>query len=82
MELTPAQIDAQNESRRKLRVVREEGLSFDSRRDDIMAEARLNALSLRDIGKCVGLSPSSVKEHLDRMDIQLPAWAQTQELDE
>jgi DNA-binding NarL/FixJ family response regulator len=69
LDLTPEQLAAQHAAIRKLRVIREEGETFHFRRDEAIVDARKTGLSLRQIGNAVGLTGSSVKDHLDKLGI-------------
>lgn len=71
-DLTPDQIKAQHNSLAELRRLAEEGTTFYERRDDAIARARMTGLSLRQIGRAVGLTGSSVKMHLDAMGMVGP----------
>lgn len=66
-ELTPAEIDAQEVAKAKLRALRRESETFFERRDAEILAADKTGLSLRDIGREIGMSPQGVSNVLKRV---------------
>ena len=66
-EMTPEQITAQDEARNRLRKLRRESETWFERRDAEIVAADKTGLSLRDIGREVGMSAQGVLNILNRM---------------